>query len=125
VAYNYGKDIKIIKAYQKYFIDFLESNKVQIENLGFHFDINEIQKQQDELIKETEERQDYYNGAFLLSIGNFKEARKCFYKALKQKNHSIKFLIKYKGASVLGILCSYIKIDLISKVRLAIAKMRR
>ncbi len=125
VAYNYGKDVKVIKAYQKYFINFLESNKAQIEKLGFHYNINEIIKQQDEIITRTEKRHDYYNGAFLLSIGNFKEARKCFYKGLEQKNHSIKFLIKYKGASVLGILCSYIKIDLISKVRLAIAKTRR
>ena len=125
VAYNYGKDMKIIKAYQKYFIDFLKLNKDKIEKLGFHYNINEIIKQQNEIIKETEEKQNYYNGAFLLSMNNFKEARKCFYKALEQKNHSIKFLVKYKGASVLGILSSYIKIDLISKIRLIIIKLRR
>ena len=125
VAYNYGKDIKSIKAYQKYFINFLKLNKDKLEKLGFYYNINEIIKRQDDIIKKTQERQDYYNGAFLLSIDNFKEARKCFYKTLKRKNYTIKFLIKYKGASVLGILCSYIKIDLISKVRLAIAKMRR
>ena len=125
VAYNYGKDMKITKTYQKWFIDFLESNKTQIEKLGFHYDTNEVMKRQNATMKEMEDKQNYYNGAFLLSIGNFNEARKCFYGALKQKNNSIKFLIKYKGASVLGILCIYIKIDLISKIRLFIVKMRR
>ena len=119
VAYNYSKDMKSMRSYSEFYIEFLEKNKDKLEILGFHYSTNEIIKKQNEKIKMLEKRSNCYNGYFLLSINDFENAKKCFCRVLKQKDISI----KYKGISVLGLLSSYLKIDLISLIRLKIPKM--